>query len=137
MLICLVPCKMSFGDTLVNELTLTEIIIGLVIVFILTSVWQRTFDNFFYGTLGIDKTSSYETLVLAFAVTIFFIVLLRYVTTFAEGIILGVSAPNSRTAAHNFFGMTEETDVEEKQPCDSQTCCKEKKTRNGFVSRSR
>lgn len=126
---------MSFGASLAGELTLAEIIIGLVISFILLSIWQKVFDNFFYGTLGIDKTSSYETFILAIAVTISFFILIAYINTFAEGIVLGVVQPSSGSAAHTFIGGTENTIVEEKQPCEEEYTCKQNKKRKVYVRR--
>lgn len=59
-----------------TSLTTVFIIIFLAILlsWILVSLWTRTLENFAYNTLGLDSNSSIHAFIVAFTVTIFFIV---------------------------------------------------------------
>lgn len=111
----------SISQNFLQELTTVQIIVGLVISLIIVSVWNKAFDNFFYGTLGLDKTSSYETFVLASAVTIFFFLFLIFIQTFSKDIVLGVSAEGVKTAT--FLGGDTRDDQNQNLPCEDNCNC--------------
>ena len=116
---------MALSRLFLEELTTVQIIIGIVVSLILVAIWQKVFDNFFFGTLGMDKTSAYQTFILAFAVTIFFLVFLYYVESFARDLVLGGAVGRTRT--HALLDANDLTDVEVKGPCgDEDDCCCDK-----------
>lgn len=75
-----------------SELTLVEIIIGIVIGLILVAFWTRFFKNLVYRTFRVDKCSTYQLFVVSFALTIIFIVLLNVIQALARDVVLGTPA---------------------------------------------
>ena len=60
----------------------TIIFLAIIIGWIIIALWTRVLDNFTYGYLGLNQNSTWNSLLIALAVTIFFIVLIRTVDHF-------------------------------------------------------
>ena len=57
-----------------TEVTFITIVLVIVIAWILVALWTRVIENFAFGTLKLNGNSSWHSLIVAFAATIFFLV---------------------------------------------------------------
>ena len=80
---------MAISDTVASEWTFSEIIIGVVFILILVAFWQRTLENFLYNTIGLDKDSTYQSFIIAVALTLIFLIIINSINYVARDIILG------------------------------------------------
>lgn len=67
-----------------GRLTFIEVFLALVLGWILVSLWQRVIENFAFGTLGLNRTSSLHALIVAAGATVIFIVF-TFVATDLDG----------------------------------------------------
>ena len=58
------------------------IFLAIVIGWIIIALWTRVLDNFSYGYLGLNENSTWDALLIALMVTIFFIVLIWVVDNY-------------------------------------------------------
>lgn len=70
---------MAFIGKKVKDLTIGEVLTAIVIGWILVAIWQRVLDNLAYNYLGMDKSSTYDTVIVALTITISFVI---YITMF-------------------------------------------------------
>ncbi len=70
---------MAFIGKKVKDLTIGEVLMAVVIGWILVAIWQRVLDNLAYNYLGMDKSSTYDTVIVALTITITFVI---YITMF-------------------------------------------------------
>lgn len=64
---------MTLGEKYVQDLTFIEMVFGIVLGWIIVTLWQRCIDNFSFNYLGLNRSSTYQTGVIALSVTILFI----------------------------------------------------------------
>lgn len=60
----------------IGEISFIELMLAVVIGWMLVDLWVRAIENFAYGTLGMNKKSSYHALIVAATVTAIFVVYL-------------------------------------------------------------
>ena len=122
------------SDTIASDLTFSEIIIGIVIALILVTLWQRAIENWLYESLGLDKKSTFQTLIVAVAFTIIFFYFISIISSFSQDIILGTSnTTTNSTATEQLFNSQEVVEVNVEPRCcgdDSNCECKSIKNKN-------
>lgn len=64
---------MSLGDKYVNNITFIEMVFGIVLGWIIVTLWQRCIDNFTFNYLGLNRASTYQTGIIALTITVLFI----------------------------------------------------------------
>jgi len=74
-----------------EELTLAETFIYIIIGWILIAVWQRFTENFAYNGLGLDREWPYHNFIVALVVTAIFFVLLVAANTIVRLDVFGVT----------------------------------------------
>lgn len=110
------------SETIAGDLTFTEVIIGIVIALILVTLWQRVIENWLFETLGINRKSTFQTLVVAVGFTVVFFFFLSIISSFARDIILGTTNNTGQTNTEQLFGSSPTTDVDvEPRCCDERT----------------
>ena len=82
---------MALSSELVSELTFAQVLIGIILAWILISLWKTVVKNFAYGTLGIDRESTWQTFVFALTVTVIFFAVISTVGSSVREIVTGVS----------------------------------------------
>lgn len=124
---------MPISQTLLGDLTVIEIITGVVISLIVANQWQKFFDAFFYRTLCLDRRNAYVTLVLALGVTLAFFFYLYSVGSFTRELLLGGST-GSDTTSQILGNQSNGSEVLESPPCSpalvtlsGDNCCTGKK----------
>lgn len=64
---------MSLGDSVIQDLTFSELLFVLVIGWMLVTLWQRYIDNLTFNTLKLDEDSAYQTFIIALVATVIFL----------------------------------------------------------------
>lgn len=123
---------MPISQTLLGDLTVIEIIIGVVISLLVANQWQKFFDAFFYRTLCLDRRNAYVTFVLALTITLAFFFYLYSVGSFTRELLLGGSTDSGKTS--QILGdQSNGSEVLESPPCSPTlvtlggNCCVRKK----------
>ncbi len=65
---------MASANTPVAGITFIDLLVIILLGWILVPLWQRYIDNLTFNTLGLDKDSSYQTLIIALVGTVLFVV---------------------------------------------------------------
>lgn len=64
---------MVLGDLFVRDLSFVDMLLVIVLGWILVDLWKRPIDNFTFGTLGLNKNSTYHTFIIAIVATAIFL----------------------------------------------------------------
>jgi len=59
----------SIGQKPLATITLVELLLVVIFAWIIISIWDRAANIFIYGTLGVNKSSSFQILIVAIAFT--------------------------------------------------------------------
>ncbi len=70
---------MAFIEKKWRDMTIGEALVAIVIGWILVAIWQRVLDNLAYNYLGMEKSSTYDTAIVAIVITTSFVL---YITVF-------------------------------------------------------
>lgn len=60
------------GGSLLSQEVFIIVFVAIIIGWIIIALWTRVLDNFTYNKLNMDKTSTWDTALIAIAVTVFF-----------------------------------------------------------------
>lgn len=91
----------SKGNTL-NQEVFVVIFMSIVIGWIIIALWTRVLDNFTYSRLNMDKTSTWDTILIAVGMTIFFVAFVWVIDRY--NIVEGTLAETFTTADDPVFG---------------------------------
>lgn len=78
---------MSLGDKYIENITFVEMVFGIVLGWIIVTLWQRCLDNFTFNYLGLNRASTYQTGIIAFTFTILFVSFIFIFQNLSGGII--------------------------------------------------
>lgn len=109
---------MVLSQSVFSQLTVIEIIIGVVIALILVAFWQRFFENLIFNTFKLNRNSTYQTFIIAVTLTVIFIVILNSFNNIAKGLVIGNTSAQSST-----FGDNDQNIIIEAVPCDEGSYC--------------
>lgn len=65
---------MALRNSYLRDVSFLEILFVIVIGWMLVALWQRALDNFTFTTLGLNRESTYHTIVIAMTITLLFVV---------------------------------------------------------------
>jgi TRAP-type C4-dicarboxylate transport system permease small subunit len=65
---------MPLNSNYLQDVGFIELLFVIVIGWMLVALWQRALDNFTFQTLGMQRDSTYHTIVIALTVTLLFII---------------------------------------------------------------
>lgn len=64
---------MALARMYIQDVSFLEVLFVIVIGWMLVALWQRALDNFTFRTLGLNRDSTTETLVIAIVMTVAFV----------------------------------------------------------------
>ncbi len=70
------------GDTSLSQQVFLVVFLAIVIGWIIIALWTRTLDNFTYNYLRMNDHSTWDTLLIAIAITLIFITIVWIVDTY-------------------------------------------------------
>ena len=112
---------MTIAEKVATEIKFAEIIIGIIISLIIASFLKIFLENLIFGTLGVDKTSTFQTFVVAMVLFLIFFVYITTIQFTARDVILGVTETDIDAGILNTQPVTVVIPAEE--------CKKSKKTK--------
>ena len=62
------------GSQTNSEVTFITVVLAIVVAWILVALWTRVIENFTFGTLHLNGDSSWHALIVAFTITVIFLV---------------------------------------------------------------
>jgi len=62
------------GSQANSEITFITVVLAIVVSWILVALWTRVIENFTFGTLHLNGDSSWHALIVAFTITVIFLV---------------------------------------------------------------
>lgn len=65
---------MPLNSNYLQDIGFIELLFVIVIGWMLVALWQRALDNFTFQTLGMQRDSTYHTIIIALTVTLLFII---------------------------------------------------------------
>ena len=68
------PTNMEADEDAESEVTFITVVLAIVVAWILVALWTRVIENFTFGTLHLNGDSSWHAFIVAFAVTVIFLV---------------------------------------------------------------
>lgn len=83
---------MAVADQSIAQLSYVEALFGIIIAWVLVALWQRVLENTAYNFFGLNPESAFHAFVVAVAMTIIFLVLIRTVNSFSRDILIGETA---------------------------------------------
>lgn len=78
------------SQSVLSEVTISQIIIGITFSLILVEFWRIFLETFIFQKLGIQRNSSFQTFIVALVLTIILILILSYVQAPVNDIIVGL-----------------------------------------------
>ena len=90
------------SQTALSEVTIIQIIIGITFSLILVEFWRIFLETLFYTKLGLNRSSAFQTFIVAITLTIILILVISYVKSPVNDLIVGINpspAVSSRTQA--------------------------------------
>jgi hypothetical protein len=66
--------KMVLGNTFVQNATLSDLLIVVILGWTLVPLWSRYIDNLTFNSMGLDVKSTYQTLIIAIITTALFLI---------------------------------------------------------------
>ena len=67
------------GDSPESTSIFTTILLAIIVGWIIITLFQRVIDNFFYYTLNFNETSTFDSLIIAITMTVFFIAFVTFI----------------------------------------------------------
>ena len=68
------PTNMSAEEDATSEVTFITVVLAIVVAWILVALWTRVIENITFGTLHLNGDSSWHAFIVAFTVTVIFLV---------------------------------------------------------------
>lgn len=60
-------------DSISSGITFVDLLVAIIVGWLLVAVWQRALENFCYGTLKLNRDSTFQTVIVAIVMTLIFI----------------------------------------------------------------
>lgn len=80
---------------LLSESTIVQLILGITFALILVEFWRINLEATIFVKLGIQKTSAYQTFIVAITLTLILIILISFLSSPVNDIIIGVDPANN------------------------------------------
>src|ERR1700758_1687653 len=77
----------STATTSVQDLDFITLLVGIILGWILVSLWTRVIDNLSFNTLKLDKHSTYHTCVIALVATSIFLAFIFNFNALVSGVL--------------------------------------------------
>lgn len=86
------------SQSVLSQVTIVQIIIGVTFALILVEFWRIHLEALFYNKLGIDRSSAFQSFIVAITLTIILLLIINYVNAPANDLIVGVQPSENITS---------------------------------------
>lgn len=110
------------SQSVLSEVTITQIIIGITFSLILVEFWRIFLEALIFTKLGISRDSAFQTLIIAVVLTIIVILIITFVNAPVNDLIVGIDpTPVVTSKTQALLGGTPE-DIPVAERCDCRDC---------------